>query len=119
MSKGKAKVPEIEAADDGMFSNTSEDQVVATTSKYALNIFIWNVNKLISYVNRSPFKLKPEISPEKLVYLEDYNRPPVMACQILSLFLQEEKRQERATGTRVQLMDPILRKAYGSLPPLP
>ena len=119
MSKGKAKVAEVEVAEDGVFSNTSEDQVVATTSKYALNIFIWNVNKLISYVNRSPFKLKPEILPEKLVYLEDYNRPPAMGCQILTLFLQAEKRLARSTGTRVQLMDPILRKAYDSLPPLP
>lgn len=119
MSKGKAKIAEVEVADDGVFSNTSEDQVVATTSKYALNIFFCNVNILISYINRSPFKLKEEILPEKLVYLEDYNRPPVMDCQILSLFLREEKQLKRTMGARVQLMDPILHKAYGSLPPLP
>ena len=102
-----------------MFSNTSEDQVVATTSKYALNIFFCDVIKLIFYISRSPFGLEVEALPEKLVYLEDYNRPPDIGCQILDLYLQEEKRLKRDTGAKVQLMDPILRKAYGNLPPLP
>ena len=102
-----------------MFANTSEDQMVATTSKYDPNILFCNIITLIFYFSKPSFKLEAEASSEKVVYLEDYNRPPNIECQILALFLREEKRLKETTGTRVQLMDPILRKAYSSLPPLP
>jgi len=52
------------------------------------------------------------------VYLEDYDRPPDEECHIFTLFLQEERKLKKETGTKVILMDPILRKAYASLPPL-
>ena len=110
---------EVGAADNDVFSNISEDQAVATTSKYGLNILFCNITKLIFYITRLPFELEAEVLPENIAYLEDYNRPPDTSCQILDLFLREEKQLKRATGAKVQLMDPILRKAYSNLPPLP
>jgi hypothetical protein len=65
-----------------------------------------------------PVELEVKKLSEQVVYLEDYDRPPDEECHIFTLFLQEERKLKKETGTKVILMDPILRKAYASLPPL-
>lgn len=109
------------SAEDDPAEYLSEDQMEDTLSpSMYVCIFSFNICDINLMICSDPIvNSNAEKSPENIVYLEDYDKPSTGECQILAIYLAEEKRLREESHTKVQLMDPILRKTYGSLPPLP
>jgi hypothetical protein len=96
--------------EDDLVEYLSEDQMVETSSSSMyVRILSFNIYDINFMICSNPiFKSAMEKLPKKIIYLEDYDQPSSGECQILALFLVEEKHMRQETNTRVQLMDPIL-----------